>query len=80
MEISKRKVLFILNNLAGGGAETVVVNLLNNLDRERFQLGLFLLKNEGVYFDRLASDIQIHVALCGHHRLHKNLVDQSLII
>ena len=74
MEISKRKVLFILNNLAGGGAETVVVNLLNNLDRERFQLGLFLLKNEGVYFDRLASDIQIHVALCGHHRLHKNLV------
>ena len=47
--MSKRKILFILNNLEGGGAEAVVVNLFNNLDRERFQLGLFLLKNEGVY-------------------------------
>ncbi len=72
--MSKRRILFILNNLEGGGAEAVVVNLLNNLDRERFQLGLFLLKNEGVYFDRLASDICVHVALCGHHRLHKNLL------
>jgi glycosyltransferase involved in cell wall biosynthesis len=72
--MSKRKVLFILNNLEGGGAEVVVVNLLNNLDRNRFQVGLLLLKNEGVYLDRLHSDIEVHVALDKPGRLSRNLL------
>jgi len=56
--VSRKKVLFILNNLGGRGAEIVVVNLLNHLNRKQFQWGLFLLKKERVYFDQLTSSVQ----------------------
>ncbi len=43
------KVLFVLPSLAGGGAERVIVTLLKNLDRDKFQPHLALLKKEGPY-------------------------------
>jgi len=41
------KILYILPDLAGGGAERLVVDLLLSIDRERFSPALLLFKDEG---------------------------------
>ena len=32
------RVLFLINSLGGGGAERVLVNLVNNMDLDKFQI------------------------------------------
>lgn len=48
-----KKILFIMNNLAGGGAEKLLIELLETLDKDKFKLTLILLDNEGIYLKRL---------------------------
>jgi len=54
------KVLFIIPNLVGGGAERVFVHLMNRLDRSRFTPELALLRRRGVLLGDLAPDIPVH--------------------
>lgn len=54
------KVLFLINNLSGGGAEKVLLHILRHLDRRRFQVHLFLVCREGVYLNQLPDDIIVH--------------------
>jgi len=58
------KVLFVLPSLAGGGAERVIVTLLKNLDRGKFQPHLALLKKEGPYLSDIPDDVPIHDLGC----------------
>lgn len=44
----KKKVLFLIPNLAHGGAERVLVNLVNNIDPERFEVTIQTLFDVGV--------------------------------
>ncbi|MBR2023659.1 MAG: glycosyltransferase, partial [Clostridia bacterium] len=44
----KKKVLFLIPNLAGGGAEKVLVNLVNNLSQDKFDVTLQTLFDVGV--------------------------------
>ena len=43
------KVLFLIPNLKHGGAEKVLVNLVNNLDRQRFDVTVLALFDEGIH-------------------------------
>lgn len=56
----KIKVLFIVPNLQGGGAERVMVHLVNHLDREHFTPLLALGKREGAYLSDVRDDVEIH--------------------
>lgn len=60
-----KRVTFVINNLDGGGAERVLVNLLNNLDRRKFIPRVFLFENYGSYLNQLNSDIEIGYASDG---------------
>ncbi len=42
------KILFMIPNLGQGGAEKVLINLVNNLDRERYDITVLTLFDEGV--------------------------------
>lgn len=55
----KIKIMFLIPTLNGGGAERVVCNLISRLNREIFDISLFLFKKEGVYWDILPKDINI---------------------
>lgn len=55
----KRKITFVINNLDSGGAEKVLVNILNNLDRNKFQPKVFLFERYGSYLSELKDDIKI---------------------
>ncbi|MBQ7923526.1 MAG: glycosyltransferase [Clostridia bacterium] len=54
----KKKILFLIPNLAHGGAERVLVNLVNNLDRSKYDITVQTLFDTGVNRKYLASDIR----------------------
>ncbi len=54
-------VLFVIHSLGGGGAERVIVHLVNRLDRRRFTPVLALGAAEGPYLDDLRDDVPVHV-------------------
>jgi glycosyltransferase involved in cell wall biosynthesis len=57
----RRRVLFILPTLQGGGAERVICTLLNHLDRDRFTPSLVVLDMAGaVYHQDLPADVRVH--------------------
>lgn len=60
MTIKKTKLLFLINNLRSGGAERVLVNLINNLDQSTFECTLFTLSNTGVNKEFLQPHIKYH--------------------
>lgn len=56
MVAERKKVLIMLANLAGGGAERTVVRLLENLDREKFDPRVVIVWNEGAFLDRVRPE------------------------
>src|SRR5437764_4618064 len=60
MTTDRKKVLFLLPSLAGGGAERVFTVLLRHLDRERFELHLGLLEAQGAYLESIPEDVILH--------------------
>lgn len=47
-EHTKIKVLFVIHDLSVGGAEKVLINLVNNMDASRFDVSVLALFDEGV--------------------------------
>ena len=56
--MEKIKILFILENLSVGGAERVLVNLVNNMDSERFDISVLTLFSDGLNADSLKNNIK----------------------
>lgn len=52
-----KKVLFVIPDLRGGGAERVLVNLVNHLDKSRFSVTLLSIFDCGENKKRLSPDI-----------------------
>jgi len=59
IQSKKIKIIFVLPELGGGGAERVMVNLLRNLDRNIFEIIFIVGKKEGPYLHLLPSDIEV---------------------
>ena len=55
----KRRVLFIMDGMGGGGAERVLITLLGNIDPERFDVTLLLINRKGVYLNQIPSHVRV---------------------
>lgn len=55
----KAKVVFVIPNLDGGGAERTVLNICSRLDRARFNATLVLAEKRGRYLHLLPPDIPV---------------------
>jgi len=53
------RVTFVLPSFAGGGAERVVLTLINHLDRDRFVPSLVVLRGDGPLRELLPNDLAI---------------------
>lgn len=60
----KKKILFFHFNLGGGGAEKVLVNLLNQLDLSKYDITLFTLFGDGVNNQYLRPEIRHKWLFC----------------
>src|SRR5258707_4018592 len=56
----RKKVLFLIPSLEGGGAERVFSMLLRHLDRTRFEPHLAILQAGGTYLRDIPSDVAVH--------------------
>ena len=55
---NKKNVLFLIDSLAGGGAEKVLIDLTNNLDYSKYNIEVKTIYNEGVYIKQLNKNIK----------------------
>jgi glycosyltransferase involved in cell wall biosynthesis len=58
--MEKKRIIFIIHALYSGGAQRVVVNVLNSINRDKFEIHLIVLKAEGIMLGDIASDVIIH--------------------
>ena len=76
------KVLFLIHDLGQGGAEKVLVNLVNNMDRSKFDISVTVLFGGGVNEQFLAPDIHFHSVfpkeVPGNSKLMKLLTPRQL--
>jgi glycosyltransferase involved in cell wall biosynthesis len=52
-----KKILFLIPNLKHGGAEKVLVNLVNNLDKDKYEVTLYSIFDEGINKEFLNDDV-----------------------
>jgi glycosyltransferase involved in cell wall biosynthesis len=65
----KRRVLFLIPTLTGGGAERVIVTLLRHLDRSKFELTIAVVDmRNAVFFSDLPKDIEFIDLKCSRVR------------
>lgn len=55
----KKNIIFCAYSLDIGGIETSLVSLLNNLDYQKYNVYLFLVKKEGLFLSSISDKIQI---------------------
>ena len=76
------KILFLIHDLGQGGAEKVLVNLVNNMDRSKFDISVMALFGGGVNEQFLAPDIHFHTvfqkAIPGNSKLMKLLTPEQV--
>jgi glycosyltransferase involved in cell wall biosynthesis len=60
MKAARKRVLFLMPNLGGGGAERVIVTLLRHLDRSRIEPHLALVKATGPYLKEVPADVPLY--------------------
>lgn len=77
-----KKILFLIHDLGQGGAEKVLVNLVNNMDRSIFDISVTVLFGGGVNEQFLASDIHFRAVfpkeVPGNSKLMKLLTPAQL--
>ena len=77
-----KKILFLIHDLGQGGAEKVLVNLVNNMDRSKFDISVTVLFGGGVNEQFLAPHIHFHAVfpkeVPGNSKLMKLLTPKQL--
>lgn len=71
------KVLFIMPALPGGGAEKVLIDILKNVDHNKFEISLLLEYKEALYTHSVPQNVKIHYLYRRNsiwiERLHRGL-------
>lgn len=60
MKATRKKVLFVLASLGGGGAERVMLTILRHLDRSRFEPHLALVEAIGPLLEVVPEDVPVY--------------------
>lgn len=63
----KKRIVFLLQNLNTGGAERVIVNLMNTLDRARFEPILITLDMWGQLSEHIHPDVKVYHLKAGRN-------------
>ena len=61
--MNKRRVLFLIESLAGGGAEKVLATLVQHIDKERFDVTVCAISGGGKYEDAIKRQVSYKAIL-----------------
>lgn len=59
----RRKVLFLIESFAGGGAEKVLSTIVNHIDKQKFDITVCVISGGGVYEGDIAKSVRVHSVL-----------------
>lgn len=78
MEYSKKKLLFVIPSLDAGGGEKSLVNLLNSLDFNKFQVDLVLFKPSGIFMKLIPKEVHL-VSLSQNYQAFSKPIATSML-
>ncbi|HEX7870005.1 MAG TPA: glycosyltransferase, partial [Chryseobacterium sp.] len=78
MNEKKIKVLFRHRSMEMGGVEKVILSMLNNLDKEKFDMTICLNINQGELRDEFPADIRKVYIAAGKEDFSKNKIIHNL--
>lgn len=55
----KKKILFVITTLYNGGAEKSLISLLQNMDLDRYEVDLLILKKIGIFMEDIPEKVRI---------------------
>lgn len=58
-----KKILFVVESLAGGGAEKVLLTLIKNIDKKKYDVTVFTIIETGVYVKEFRKYCKVKSAL-----------------
>ncbi|MGY5266004.1 glycosyltransferase [Paraclostridium bifermentans] len=61
----KKNILFTIYSLESGGTEKILIDILNNLDRTKFNIELLLMRKGGSYLKNVPEDICVKYIFLG---------------
>ena len=73
--MSKKKVIFIIDSLKSGGAEKVLVDILENLNSKEYDVRLLLINKVGEYIKSIPSNVKVMRLIDTNDRV-VNLIDR----
>lgn len=53
----KKRILFLIGNLESGGVSKSMVSLLNTIDRQKYEISLWMGSPTGVFYDLIPKDV-----------------------
>lgn len=82
LDMQKKKILFLIHDLGQGGAEKVLVNLVNNINRNEFDISVTVLFGGGINEQFLKPDIKFKAVwpkmILGNSKLMKLVSPKQL--
>ena len=54
-----KQVLFVINTLGCAGAETAMIEMIRNMDPEKYKISVFVLLNQGEMIHRLPKSVTV---------------------
>lgn len=61
--MKRKKILFLIESLGGGGAEKVLSTLIKYINRERFDITVCVISGGGIYEKEIAEKVRVHRVL-----------------
>lgn len=58
--LQKKKIVFVLPSLAGGGAERVITNIIRHLDNRLYDISLILFEMKGPYLSSIPDYVNLY--------------------
>ena len=81
-----KKILFVINTLGRGGAENALIQLIKKIDKDEYDISLFVVLGQGELIDKIPSNVHILnsdydsasvLSKEGKKRLKKNILKKS---
>lgn len=75
----KTKILFLINTLNGGGAEKVLVDTVNNLDSEKYDITVQTIYDVGVFKNKLSDKVRYKSIIRSKNNIAKRIYSKILL-
>lgn len=69
------KILFLITNLTGGGAEKVLVDLVNNLDKNKYNITVQTIADVGIHRKNLNSNINYRTIAKSKNPIFQKIIE-----